>query len=192
MAKELIFIRHTSLSIPRGICYGHSNIDVSSNFNTEAEHLKSKLAHFVPDVVISSPLKRCVKLATYLFDNKPETKEKLKEVNYGDWEEKSWVDIAVEGGNLWMYKNTLNSPPNGESFAALKRRVVEELQNILERSEENIAIVCHGGVIRSVLSYLLKTPLEDTRSYHIHYTGFVKFINTEEGWRLSEFNSAAR
>ena len=157
MAKELIFIRHTSLSIPRGICYGHSNIDVSSNFNTEAEHLKSKLAHFVPDVVISSPLKRCVKLATYLFDNKPETKEKLKEVNYGDWEEKSWADIAVEGGNLWMYKNTLNSPPNGESFAALKRRVVEELQNILERSEENIAIVCHGGVIRSVLSYFKNT-----------------------------------
>ena len=63
------------------------------------------------------------------------------------------------------------------------------LGRILNRKEDEIAVICHGGVIRSVLSHLLKTPLEVTRSYHIHYTGFVKFVNTKEGWRLSELNS---
>tara|TARA_B100000963_G_C22455422_1_gene593125 strand:- start:231 stop:809 length:579 start_codon:yes stop_codon:yes gene_type:complete len=191
MAKEILFMRHSSLVVPRGICYGVANIDVSSDFHMEVENLQRSLNGFTPDLVISSPLQRCVKLAVSAFGIEPEINSNLKEIDYGDWEGESWEDIAIEGGNLWMYKNTLNSPPNGESFAELKLRVVKELQNILKRSEEKIAVVCHGGVIRSVLSYFLKTPLEDTRSYHIHYTGFVKFINTEESWRLSEFNSAS-
>jgi len=189
MAKEIIFIRHSSLSVPRGICYGFSNIDVSINFSNEADKLKRNLNGFKPDLVISSPLQRCVKLAAKMFDSDLEINQGLKEVNYGDWEGKQWEEIKVKGDNLWMYANTSNQPPNGESFAELKDRVVNQLDSILNRKEDKIAVICHGGVMRSILSHLLKTPLEVTRSYHIHYTGFVKFINTREGWRLSELNS---
>jgi len=189
MAKEIVFIRHSSLIIPRGICYGVSNIDVSNNFELEVENLQTKLHGFKPDLVLSSPLQRCVKLAVSKFNIEPEINPNLKEVNYGDWEGKSWQDLNIDKGNLWMYENINNKPPNGESFAELKKRVVNELKNIVNRSEEKIAIVCHGGVIRSVLSYFLKTPLEDTRAYHVHYTGYVRFMNTTEGWRLIELNS---
>lgn len=189
MAKEVVFIRHSSLAVPRGVCYGFSNIDVSYNFNREAENLVRNLNGFTPSLVISSPLQRCVKLAVHAFDVHPHINQDLKEVNYGDWEGKTWEEINVEGDNLWMYANINNQPPNGESFAELRDRVVRQLDEILNAPEEKIAVVCHGGVIRSVLSHLLKTPLEVTRSFHVHYTGFVKFINTNEGWRLSELNS---
>ncbi len=189
MAKEVVFIRHSSLAVPRGVCYGFSNIDVSYNFNREAENLVRNLNGFTPSLVISSPLQRCVKLAVHAFDVHPHINQDLKEVNYGDWEGKAWEEINVEGDNLWMYANINNQPPNGESFAELRDRVVGQLDEILNAPEEKIAVVCHGGVIRSVLSHLLKTPLEVTRSFHVHYTGFVKFINTNEGWRLSELNS---
>ncbi len=189
MAKEVVFIRHSSLAVPRGVCYGFSNIDVSYNFNREAENLVRNLNGFTPSLVISSPLQRCVKLAVHAFDVHPHINQDLKEVNYGDWEGKTWEEINVEGDNLWMYANINNQPPNGESFTDLRDRVVGQLDEILNAPEEKIAVVCHGGVIRSVLSHLLKTPLEVTRSFHVHYTGFVKFINTNEGWRLSELNS---
>lgn len=191
MAKEIIFIRHSSLAVPRGVCYGFSNIDVSHNFQFEAENLQKNLAGYKPSLVLSSPLQRCVKLAVHTFDIEPEINQNLKEVNYGDWEGKTWDEINIEGDNLWMYANIHNQPPNGESFGELKERVVKELNSILNRPEDRIAVVCHGGVIRSVLSHLLNTPLEKTRAFHIHYTGFVKFINTEEGWRLSELNSGS-
>ena len=189
MAKEIVFIRHSSLAVPRGVCYGFSNIDVSHNFKREANNLQRNLDGFYPDVVISSPLQRCVKLAVLTFDVSPQINQNLKEVNYGDWEGKTWEEINVEGDNLWMYANVNNQPPNGESFGELRDRVVEQLDVILNRPEDKIALVCHGGVIRSALSHLLQTPLEVTRSFHIHYTGFVKFKNTDEGWRLSELNS---
>lgn len=189
MAREVVFIRHSSLAVPRGVCYGFSNIDVSHNFSIEADNLQRNLTGFVPDLVVSSPLQRCVKLAVCTFDIEPEINLDLKEVNYGDWEGKTWEEINVKGDNLWMYANVNNQPPNGESFADLLKRVVKQVEVILNRPEEKIAVVCHGGVIRSVLSHLLNSPLDKTRSFHIHYTGFVKFLNTEEGWRLSELNS---
>mgnify|MGYP006151047733 CR=1 FL=1 len=189
MVKEIVFIRHSSLAVPRGMCYGFSNIDVSHNFSLEADWLKSELAGFEPQLVVTSPLQRCLKLSVEVFDKPIKVENHLKEVNYGDWEGKTWSDINVEGDNLWMYQNINNCPPNGESFSQLQKRVVKVLDKVLEAEQERIAIVCHGGVIRSVLSHLLSTPLDKTRSFHIHYVGFVKFMKTDEGWRLSELNS---
>lgn len=189
MAKEIVFIRHSSLAVPRGVCYGFSNIDVSHNFQEEANSLRDVLRPFKPDVVFSSPLQRCVKLGVEVFDAPMQIREGLKEVNYGDWEGKTWEDINVEGDNLWMYANVKNQPPNGESFSELKNRVVEVLHEIQGYDADKIAVCCHGGVLRSVLSEILSAPLEKTRSFHLHYVGFIKIINTDEGWRLTELNS---
>ena len=132
MAKEIVFIRHSSLEIPRGVCYGISNIDVSSNFHIEVENLQRNLNGFNPDLVISSPLQRCLKLAVSVFDVEPKINTNLKELNYGDWEGKKWIDIAIPGNNLWMYENINNQPPNGESFNSLKNRVVSQLELLLQ------------------------------------------------------------
>lgn len=171
------------------MCYGFSNIDVSHEFSDEADWLKRQLGNFTPDIVVTSPLQRCVKLSVQAFDAPIEVQDKLKEVNYGDWEGKTWDEIDIEGDNLWMYNNVQNRPPNGESFAELQSRVKAAFNEIAQKKEESIAVVCHGGVIRSILSHLLSTPLDKTRSFDIHYVGFVKFELTEEGWRLVELNS---
>lgn len=189
MAKEIVFIRHTSLVIPRGVCYGASDVDVSEKFNFEIESLKDHLNGFVPDLVVSSPLKRCIKLAASAFNVNPIINQGFKEINYGDWEGTKWDDIDVPDGNLWMYQNSNNRPPNGESFKSLKIRVVKQLEILLNTPQAKLAVVCHGGVIRSILSHFLNTPLESTRAYHIHYTGFIKFIKTNEGWKLTELYS---
>ena len=189
MAKEIVFIRHSSLAVPRGICYGFSDIDVSNNFSTEAKWLKFNLTSFIPQLVVTSPLKRCLKLSKEVFNKPIKLEVNLKEVNYGNWEGKSWEDISVEGGNLWMYNNVNNCPPNGESFLQLKNRVSYVVDELIESKEDKLAVVCHGGVIRSALSHLLNIPLENTRSFDIHYVGFVKFLKTNEGWKLVELNS---
>jgi broad specificity phosphatase PhoE len=88
-----------------------------------------------------------------------------------------------------MYKNINNCPPNGESFSQLQARVINVLNKVKVLEQEKVAVVCHGGVIRSLLAHLLSTPLENTRIFDIHYVGFVKFIKNNEGWRLAELNS---
>ena len=189
MAQEIVFIRHSSLAVPRGMCYGFSDIDVSPNFSIEAEWLKLKLASFEPQIVISSPLKRCFKLSEEVFNKPVKLENDLREVNYGTWEGRMWEDIDVEDNNLWMYKNINNCPPNGESFSQLQTRVINVLNKVKALEQDRVAVVCHGGVIRSLLAHLLSTPLENTRIFDIHYVGFVKFVKNNEGWRLTELNA---
>ena len=105
------------MEYPRGYCYGFSDIDVSEKFKIEAKKLKTRIDFFSPSKVISSPLKRCSLLAHELFDASIiTTNENLKELNYGDWENKTWESIGVPEKGNWMYLNPSTKTPNGESF----------------------------------------------------------------------------
>jgi alpha-ribazole phosphatase len=56
---KLTLIRHTSLQVPVGVCYGQSDIDVAASFANELELTKAKIAGMMFDAVYTSPLQRC-------------------------------------------------------------------------------------------------------------------------------------
>ena len=79
---RIYFLRHTTLDIEDNIFYGQTDVDVSSNFINEVKIIKKKIEgedlNLKKTLVISSPLKRCVKLATALnvsFKIDPRIKE---------------------------------------------------------------------------------------------------------------------
>lgn len=192
MIKEILFIRHTSVKYPRGYCYGFSDIDVSDTFEEECEKLKKRIQSFKPTKVISSPLKRCKLLAEKVFENsKIHTNNNLKELNYGDWENLTWESIGVPEKGDWMYKYPSKKTPNGESFEDMKIRVCKVFENELTKfDDQKIAIVCHGGVIKAILSHILKIPLESTINFKVHYTGTIKLIKENNKWKLAHLDSA--
>ena len=55
---RLVFIRHTSVAVERGVCYGQSDVPVAETFETEAEAVKMRLDAYRFDRVYSSPLSR--------------------------------------------------------------------------------------------------------------------------------------
>jgi len=92
---RLTLIRHTSLQIPAGVCYGQTDVDVAATFMHEATHARDKLKHLTFDAVFSSPLQRCVKLAHALVTDNIAHDERLKELHFGDWEMRAWDDFRV-------------------------------------------------------------------------------------------------
>lgn len=192
MIKEILFIRHTSVKYPRGYCYGFSDIDVSNTFDQECEKLKNRIQSFQPTKVISSPLKRCKLLAERVFNNATiYTNNNLKELNYGDWENLTWESIGVPEKGDWMYKYPSKKTPNGESFEDMKTRVCEVFENELTKiDDQKIVVVCHGGVIRAILSHILKIPLESTINFKVHYTGTIKLVYENNKWKLAHLDSA--
>ena len=90
---KLFLIRHTSLQVPSGICYGQSDIDVASSFMNEALVTQQKLISSPFDAIYASPLQRCLKLANTLNLGEPMTDNRLMELNFGDWEMSAWDDI---------------------------------------------------------------------------------------------------
>ena len=91
---EVILIRHTSVDVPRGTCYGWSDVPVRDTFEQEAEMMRRQLvAYGNIDAAYSSPLTRARKLATYCGFPDAILDERLKEMNMGDWEMCRYDDI---------------------------------------------------------------------------------------------------
>ncbi|NJB83945.1 alpha-ribazole phosphatase family protein [Wenyingzhuangia aestuarii] len=168
------FIRHTTPNIERGICYGQSDIDVADNFEDEANFLLSKLQYVDTDIVISSPLQRCTKLASKL-NTTYKTSKDLMELDFGDWELREWNTIPDEETSPWMNDFVTVPVPNGESYLDLFARAIDAYKNI---QNNNTIVVTHSGIIRSVLSHITNTDLNDSFDFKIPYGTIVK-IDTE-------------
>ena len=85
---EVIFIRHTSVDVPPGVCYGQTDVPLRNSFEQEAAVTSGNLKSYRPkgrdfDYVYTSPLSRCVRLATYCGYPDAERDNRIVEMNLG-------------------------------------------------------------------------------------------------------------
>jgi len=181
--RSIYLIRHTAPAVSRGICYGQSDIDVLESFHDEAAIIKQYLPSSIKQVN-SSPLIRCRKLAEHLFpDHEILLDEALMEINCGEWELRAWNDIPKNEIDPWMNDFVRISIPGGESYIDLYERVRNSFLNIAATNADT-AIVTHGGVIRSILSHITKTPLPDSfNRFSLHYGCVVKISGNDHELR---------
>jgi alpha-ribazole phosphatase len=175
-------IRHTAPDIVKGTCYGQSDIDVTDTFHDEAAIVKQ----FVPAAVnrvYSSPLIRCSKLAAHLYpDHSIVLESDLMEIHCGQWEMQLWDDIPKEEIDPWMQDFVQVRIPGGESYIDLHARV-NNCFNKITAGNDTIAIVAHGGVIRSILAGITQTPLADSfKAFALHYGCVIKIDRHQEGY----------
>ncbi|MCT4590951.1 MAG: alpha-ribazole phosphatase [Carboxylicivirga sp.] len=159
---ELWLIRHTTPEVEQGICYGQLDLEVNGNFDQESKEIKTFLSNTSFDKIYSSPLKRCHKLAQRLFDDEEIIiDERLKEINFGEWEGLMWKDIKREALDNWGNDFIHQKPPQGESFGELIDRVNQFIEATENTPGKRIAIVTHSGIIRAfLLKYLDIPPLK--------------------------------
>ena len=180
---EIYLIRHTSPDVEAGTCYGQTDLATTESLEQEAKMIAGNLSVSIQHV-ISSPLQRCKKLAEYLFPAYPiELNDNLKEIHCGDWELKKWCDIPPDDLDRWMKEFVTVPFPNGESYQQIYQRVTDQFKKIIHCHNKPIAIVSHGGVIRSILSYITNTPLElSFNCFVLPYGCVVKLTGSEGGW----------
>lgn len=165
---EIYLIRHTTPKIEKGICYGQTDLELSESYTKEFKTIHKTIPKGNYKVY-SSPLKRCDLLAktfsdTIVYD------ERLKELDFGDWEMKPWDDIPKATITPWMEDFVNVSVPNGESYIQLEERVNDFFSAIKKtENDQNLIIVSHSGVIRACLANLLSIPLKDSFGISIQY-----------------------
>ncbi|MFA5330589.1 MAG: alpha-ribazole phosphatase [Prolixibacteraceae bacterium] len=156
-------IRHTSVDVPSGICYGTTDVPLSKTFGDEATLILRQLKNQHFDRIFSSPVSRCTTLASRIFPEREViSDQRLVELNFGDWEMQQWETIFNSPeGKAWFANYTLASCPNGESFADLISRVNIFLDQMETTEDHQIIMVTHAGVIRTLMCLLQhKTPEE--------------------------------
>lgn len=147
---DIILVRHTSVDVPKGTCYGWTDVPVRDTFSQEAEITRQFLQRFLPfDKVYSSPLSRARKLAAYCGYPDAETDDRLMEMNMGDWEMQLYDEIQDPHLQEW-YDDYIHQPTTGgESFEQQYHRVASFLDELKTKPYEHVAIFAHAGVLIS-------------------------------------------
>lgn len=148
---DIIMVRHTRVGVPKGTCYGWSDVPVADTFEQEASHTKARLDAIFsdgkPDKVFSSPLTRARKLAAYCGFDTPQLDERLKEMNMGDWEMQKFDEIEDTNLQQWYDDFMHVRCTNGESFPMLYARVASFLDELQTMPYRKVAVFAHGGVL---------------------------------------------
>ena len=167
---KLTLVRHTSLQIPAGVCYGQADVDVAASFVQEAQNTRAKIEDWQFDAVFSSPMQRCAKLAQALVTADITHDARLKELHFGDWEMQAWDDLPRDYFDEWAQNYAHMAPPNGETFSQLQQRgvaFIHELQQAYPQG--HVLVVTHGGMIRAMLAHVLNMPLKGLFRFNVDY-----------------------
>ena len=130
---QIYLVRHTKPDIREGICYGATDIPLAYTFPNETKKVQERIKGVEFEKIYSSPLRRCTELATILAPEGYIRDSRLTELNFGEWELKSWNEIfQTPYGKEWMNNYQTLASLGGESYPDLYNRVsefIEELNN---------------------------------------------------------------
>lgn len=187
---NIYLIRHSAVYNPNKLCYGQSEIPLEENFTADFDWIKDHLNLSSKTLYYSSPFRRCTKMAAFLSEDDFMIDEKLSELNFGDWEMQAWNKIPKEELDPWMQDFVNYTIPKGENFMDLSDRAVQFFEDLITVDAEDVVIVTHAGVIRSLAAYILDFPLERAFNLQIDYSSIskIQFDKTTEESRIIYLN----
>jgi probable phosphoglycerate mutase len=159
MPTRLLLLRHgqTELSVQRRYS-GHGDPELTPLGHAQAAGAAARLAR-VPEVaaVLTSPLQRARQTAEAVAAAAGAplaVRQRLIETDFGKWEGLTFAEAQARDPQLhadWLGSEEA-APPDGESFAAVGRRVAEELADLLlEFPGATLVLVSHVTPIKMLL-----------------------------------------
>ncbi len=184
---NIYLIRHSAVYNPNKLCYGQSEIPLEENFTADFDWIKDHLNLSESTLFFSSPFRRCTKLASFLSDDTYQIDERISELNFGTWEMKAWSEIPSKEMNPWMEDFVNYSIPKGENFIQLQDRAVSFYEDLKSQKFDDVIIITHAGVIRSLAAYVLDFPLENAFNLQIDYSSITK-LNYDSKSQLTKLD----
>ncbi len=94
-----------------------------------------------------------------------------------------WAEVAALLSKMTISDRYKFKPDQGESWREVEKRLTRALGKILSENEDKtVAVVTHGGTIRTLIPYLLNAPLEESFKYDPKHLSFTIFDDDGEGF----------
>lgn len=151
---EVILIRHTTVDVPTGTCYGQTDVPLKDSFEEEAAVTKAALEAYGPiDHAFTSPLSRCTRLAAFCGYADAERDPRILEIDFGEWEMMLFDDISDPHLQDWFADHIHTPVTGGESFMMQYARVSHFLDELKTKPWRRVAVFAHGGVLVAAQVY---------------------------------------
>ena len=215
--KKYFLVRHGETDLnASGVFYGNIDCLLNEKGKAQSKLVGEYLSKVVFNKVYFSPFIRAVDSKNILLaenENKESYKEiyddRLKEINFGIWENKFFEDIKKMDPEYWKlyFKGWPDvSAPKGENFAAFFSRVKSFFSEVMnadqsevmnaDRSDlmnnnENILIVAHKGSIALMSVFAMNLGIRDYWKFSIEQ-GYYSVITEDKGkFYIEKLNTKA-
>jgi broad specificity phosphatase PhoE len=178
----LWLIRHAEVEASfQNVFGGRIDMSLSPRGEEQALALSQYLKGKQFTALYASPMKRVRQTLEPVLTNgapQPRFVEGLREVDFGCWTGLSWEEVFQKHGVSpyeWLDQLECGSIEGAECAADFRARVAPCIQEILHAHPgQQVGVVCHGGVIRMILSILLELPLPSLGNMQVEYASITQ------------------
>lgn len=195
---RLILIRHgESEGNKNHKIYGWTDYPLTDKGLRQVDEIASYMKSHGYHKLYTSPLQRAKFIAEQLANNSLPfyiEEPRIKEMNCGIFEgltEEEVLDKYQEEYRRFQAEFDTYTIPQGESYPEFKSRILDFLGSALPQANDTHVIVSHGGVIREIMTYLMKLEPGKAWDYPI-YPGCIVILELKEGcWQLTDILQTA-
>jgi len=185
-------MRHPAVSAS-GRCIGQTDLPLSEEGKASLDDLAQVVRRVAPDLLISSDLSRCrdfAKAAALRVKCPVRLDTRWREIHFGTWENRSWDEIrqADEAGfERWSLDFQHVSPPHGESFQDLLKRVAAAVKDLPR--DQTALVTTHAGCLRALACLLKIISPERMFEWEVPY-GALFELNLEDQLLVQQVTNA--
>tara|TARA_B100001248_G_scaffold104466_1_gene77861 strand:- start:2682 stop:4145 length:1464 start_codon:yes stop_codon:yes gene_type:complete len=176
-AVKIIFFRHFKTSYNDGSYLGQSR-NPSIDYQTKYQHEFKE-----PNVIYTSPLKRCVQSANIIYKN-PNLiyDDRLLEFDYGDAEGMKYRELSNQYPDIILEWENGKDPhfPKGENTSQVLSRLIsflDELSKTVNKSHvDKVSIFTHNGILRCLIGKFFQFEKKDWFKISIPHGVPIEFL----------------
>ena len=174
---RILLIRHGSTDLLGRVLYGrlpdiHLNEDGRKQASVTAKFISRR---YKLSEVVSSPLESALETADIIAAEQGldvKLDEGFTEIDFGSWIGKQFSELQeLEAWHDYNRHRAIGRPPGGESLLEVQDRAYRTIERVLERhrggTDQTVALVTHGDVIRGLLMLLLGMPIDNIHRLEI-------------------------
>ena len=174
---RILLFRHGETVNSKEVCFnGHYDVELSERGKKQFQQWAEILKQENFKAIYSSDLKRTRNSAQFIAKKhglEPVSYPELRELSFGTWEGMSFSEVeATYPGQMKIRMESVTTfqADGGETYPQLQTRVIPKFEEIVARHpNDQIVMVCHGGVNRVILSHLLGIPIDKIFRIHQDY-----------------------
>jgi len=183
---HLALIRHCH-SVSAGERYiGTTDTPLTERGRAQAQHVCRRLRAWSCDAIRASPslrVRETLQMATHAWEPEVVTDADLREIDFGRWEGLRFEDILKQDPERvaeWTVNRMDFAFPEGERLSDFWDRITRVGRVLQTYPQARVAVVAHGGVIRSLLCHFLGLAPERNRMFQIDL-GSMTFLTFHAG-----------
>lgn len=200
MKTDLYLIRHGETDWNRAArMQGHADVPLNDLGRAQAAQVAAALAPYALVAIYSSDLSRAFDTAQTIAAQHPslsvQASSLWRERDYGRFQGMTLPEVeAIDpyAAQQWRSRVADFAPDGGETLLQFQDRIAAQLQSVAQQhAGQQIAIICHGGVLDMVWRIAHGLPVDTPRAWPLPNTGINHLRWANGAWQVLDWGNTA-